>query len=142
MEKLETIEFEIAQQAKPQKDAFNFLTSLLNKKANLAILTRNSLDNAFLTLECSGLLDFFHPDYIIDRNSCKPKPDPDGVNKLITLWNASPKDTVIVGDYKFDLMAGRKAGVHAIYLDIPGDRKWAEHADLTVGSFAELQNYL
>lgn len=139
---LEKIEMEIAQHARPQKDAFTLLKTLSEKNLTLGILTRNNLENAEVTLTKSGLFGFFPREYILDRNSCRHKPDPEGVLKLLQLWQAKPEATVIIGDYKFDLIAGRKAGVHTIYLDIPGDRKWEEFADLTVGSFAELLEYL
>ena len=142
MGNLEKIEMEIARQARPQKDVYSLLKTLSEKQVTLGILTRNNHKNTKITLQKSGILDFFPTEHILDRNSCRHKPDPDGVLKLLQLWHAQPKKTVIVGDYKFDLIAGRKAGVHTIYLDIPGDRTWEEYADLTVGSFAELLELL
>jgi HAD superfamily hydrolase (TIGR01509 family) len=142
LQNLEKIEHEIAKRAQPQKDTHEVLTKLTQKKVKLGIITRNNLENARETLKNSGLHNFFQTDYIIDRHSCKPKPDPEGVLKLLRLWKALPENTVVVGDYKFDLIAGREAGVYTLYLDIPGDRKWEEYADMTVDSFASLIRYL
>ncbi len=141
LQNLEKIEHEIAKEAKPQKHARELLEKLTHKNVNIGILTRNSNKNAHETLKYSGLKDFFSEEYIIDRNSCKPKPDPEGIYKLLKIWNVSPEKTVIVGDYKFDLMAGREAGTHTIYIDIPGDRKWAEYADMTIDSFDSILGY-
>ena len=142
LQNLETIEQEIASRAQPQKDAHELLTKLTDNNVKMGILTRNNLENAQETLRKSGLLHFFHTDFIIDRYSCKPKPDPEGVHKLLELWKTSPDNSVVVGDYNFDLMAGRESGVHTIYLDIPGYRNWEEYADFTIDKFATLMKYL
>jgi phosphoglycolate phosphatase-like HAD superfamily hydrolase len=44
----------------------------------------------------------------------------------------------MVGDYLFDLQAGRAAGTATIYLDPTGRFPYAEHADLRARSLKEL----
>ncbi len=138
--RLENVELALARKAKPQENVLQFLKTLQNKNCTLGILTRNSVSNACETLRCCGLLECFKKDFILGRDSCKPKPDPDGVIQLLKKWHASPKETVIIGDYVFDLMAGKKAGIAAIFYDAKGQGEWNDHADYTVHSFKELIN--
>jgi len=91
-------------------------------------------------LERCDLLRFFKPEEILGREEVRPKPDPEGIFKLLERWDAQPKEAVMVGDFRSDLEAGRQAGTATIWLDLPevqsGDfRKWA---DLRVESLEEL----
>ena len=44
----------------------------------------------------------------------------------------------MVGDYLFDLEAGRRAGVATVHLDVNGDGQWADQADFRVQNLSEL----
>ena len=44
----------------------------------------------------------------------------------------------MVGDYLFDLEAGRQAGTATVYVDVSGHNHWPEQADLRVQSLSEL----
>jgi len=48
---------------------------------------------------------------IITRNEAKAKPDPEGLNILLKYWTQTPKDMLYVGDFRFDIECGKKAGV-------------------------------
>ena len=48
----------------------------------------------------------------------------------------------MVGDYVFDLMAGRNAGTATVHLDVTGAFPWPEQADVRVSSLEELLNQL
>ncbi|MFO0985177.1 MAG: HAD family hydrolase [Planctomycetota bacterium] len=61
---------------------------------------------------------------------------------LLQRWQASPAHAVMVGDYLFDLQAGRAAGVITVHLDVTGANAWPEHADHRVESLAELRALL
>lgn len=136
--RLAAIELELAQQAKPQPGAGTLLQSLKQRGIQLGILTRNSQRNALETLRACGLLGFFDSTYILSRDSAAPKPNPEGIHKLLTLWRAQPSATVMVGDYHFDLLAGRRAGTTTVYVDVDQKNTWATHADITVHSLDEL----
>ena len=83
-------------------------------------------------------IDFFEPDCVLGRESAPPKPNPDGIHKLLDYWETHPGDTVMVGDYHFDLEAGRRAGTTTVWLDIEGHSQWLDQADLRVQSLQEL----
>ena len=44
------------------------------------------------------------------REDGPPKPAPDGVLRLCRALRVAPADALVVGDYKFDIVAGRAAG--------------------------------
>jgi beta-phosphoglucomutase-like phosphatase (HAD superfamily) len=44
------------------------------------------------------------------REDGPPKPAPDGALHLCRLFGVAPTEALVVGDFKFDIMAGRRAG--------------------------------
>lgn len=141
-QRLDEIEFELAAKATPQPGAEELLSTLIEAGIQIGILTRNGEAIARRTLEACDLLRFFDTRHVIGRDSCPPKPNPDGVHKLLRLWTAEPGNAVVIGDYVFDLQAGRNAGTATIYLDVDNTRQWHEHADMTVQSLEQISVYL
>ena len=86
----------------------------------MGILTRNSFKNSLETLKAAGISDFFSQNDIVCRERAIPKPNPDGIFYLMKQWNAIPEETVMIGDYLFDLEAGKQANVDTIYIDPSG----------------------
>lgn len=136
---LADIELDIARKATPQPRAAALLEDLRSQGKRIGILTRNTKDMAHETLAACGLADFFHPDDILGRTCCLPKPQPDGILKLLSAWSATPTDTVMTGDHKFDLIAGRNANATAVYLDPQGAFPWRAYADYSVRSLEILR---
>lgn len=56
------------------------------------------------------------------------------------LWKANPKETVMIGDYVFDLDAGAAAGVETIYLDPSGKFPFKDSATHCVKNLGEILN--
>ncbi|MGV3664737.1 MAG: HAD family hydrolase [Leptospira bouyouniensis] len=117
---LDEIEFKIAKLAKASHGCYNFLQELQSFSTKLGILTRNSYKNSIETLTAAGISKFFSHTDIVCREKAKPKPNPDGILYLMKQWNALPKETIMVGDYVFDLEAGKKANVETVYIDPSG----------------------
>jgi phosphoglycolate phosphatase-like HAD superfamily hydrolase len=44
----------------------------------------------------------------------------------------------MVGDYQYDLQAGRSAGALTVHVDVTRGFRWPELADLSVGTLGEL----
>jgi HAD superfamily hydrolase (TIGR01509 family) len=131
--KLDEIELEIAQTTQSQPGAGELLERLRSLHGNrIGILTRNSKSIAHQTLAACGLLEFFEPEAILSRDCCAPKPKPDGILQLLQRWDATPDRGVMVGDYVFDLLAGRNAGTATVHLDVTGSFAWSAHADCCV----------
>nr|HPQ29383.1 HAD hydrolase-like protein [Desulfobacteraceae bacterium] len=44
------------------------------------------------------------------RDSSLPKPDPDGIFRAAKFMRLLPQDLLVVGDFRFDIIAGKAAG--------------------------------
>ncbi len=137
-EKLNELEEHFAERSSLMHGAVELLEVLNSRGVELAILTRNTMPVVEKTLAACGLDHFFPLPHRLDRDSCTPKPSPDGINHLLNLWQADVGTTVMVGDYLYDLQAGRSAGVTTIHLDTRGI-DWPEFTDIKVSCLAEIE---
>ena len=138
-ESLNEMEEYFAAQSSLMHGAVELLQKLQGRGARLAILTRNTMPVVEETLLACGIAHFFPPEQILDRDSCTPKPSPDGICRLLDYWQADAADTVMVGDYLYDLQAGKGAGVITIHLDPQGTFAWPDVADICIREFAEIE---
>ena len=136
--RLDEIELELARQARAAEGAHALLERLCARGARLGIVTRNSFANALETLRACELARFFAPECVLGREAAAPKPDPEGIRRLLAHWRAEPHQAVMVGDYRYDLLAGRAAGTATVYVDLSGGFQFAEHADVSVDSLHAL----
>ncbi len=141
-QQLDDMELDMADAARAQPGAVQLLQSLSDKGARLGIVTRNGKIIAERTLAACGLDTFFSTDTIVSRDCCAAKPDPAGVQLMIDRWSADASDTVMIGDYRFDLEAGRNAGVTTVHLDVDGIFPWPELTDVSVKTLDELNTQL
>jgi HAD superfamily hydrolase (TIGR01509 family) len=141
-QQLEELELEIAHQSVAQDGAYELLSELRSRDYKIGILTRNSKPNANATLAACGLAEFFPDELILSRDCCPPKPSPDGILQLLAQWDAPPQRSVMVGDYVFDLAAGKRAGSATVYIDPTGEFAWKAQADLAVTSLTTIVNML
>jgi HAD superfamily hydrolase (TIGR01509 family) len=79
---------------------------------------------------------------VYTREDGPPKPSPAGVLKLCADLGVAPGETLTVGDYKFDVMAGKSAGSRTVLIH-PGPLSPADHLDwgapdLVIRSLREL----
>mgnify|MGYP003875301051 CR=1 FL=1 len=131
-QELQDLEWDLAHQATPQPGAMELLEALAAQGAKLGILTRNSRKNALATLKVCNFLQFFEEPVILGRDSAPAKPEPDGILQIVEHWGAEPSQAAMVGDYLYDLQAGKNAGATTVYIDIPRALTWQEWADVTV----------
>jgi HAD superfamily hydrolase (TIGR01509 family) len=141
-EMLNELEFYYAGKASVMQGASELLQKLHASGRQLAILTRNTMPVVKHTLQACKIDHFFPLDHILDRDSCIPKPSSDGVERLLRFWQADADDTVMVGDYLYDLEAGKGAGVATIHVDTRGDVDWSEFTDIRVEELGEIIAYL
>ena len=137
-DRLQEIELELTGLTRAASGALELLEHLQASGAQRGILTRNTRENALRTLELVGLGSFFHPGHVLGRDEALPKPDPDGIHRLARMWETGPETTVMVGDYQYDLQAGRSAGAMTVHVDASRSFRWPELADVSVGSLNEL----
>lgn len=92
--------------------AASLLNELTNRGYPLAIVTRNAREPAINCLERLGILPHFSQ--VIAREDGPHKPDPWAIQHICQTWNRPPSQTAMVGDFHFDLRAGRNAGAWAV----------------------------
>lgn len=80
-------------------------------------------------------------DAVVTREDAPPKPAPDPVWLACRRMGLPPSATLFVGDFEFDMLAGRRAGVCTVLLRNHEQRS-SEHADYTVDSLAEVRGLL
>lgn len=74
------------------------------------------------------------------REDGAPKPSPEGVRVLCRALGVRPAETLAVGDYKYDIIAGRRAGCRTALVRAAPPQDLADWGppDLVVGSLREL----
>ena len=132
------IEYELAGRTTAAPGAVRLLDLLLRREVRVGILTRNTREIALHTLGLIGLDGYFISENILGREEAEPKPHPEGIEKLLAAWGNLPEETVMVGDYLFDLQVGRAAGTATIHVDRSCAFRWPELADLEVATLDEL----
>ena len=101
----------------------------------IGVLTRNRKDNAFAVAAKHGL-SF---DAVVGREDGPAKPDAFGVRHLCRQFAVAPCETLLVGDYLFDLLCARAAGAIGVLIVHPDrNNEFAKHADFTIESLGEL----
>lgn len=135
--RLDAMELDLAAASTPQPGVHAVIEHLQQAGARLGIVTRNSYRNARVSLEAIGLSDAFAPDDCLGRDEAAPKPSPDGVLHLLRRWRASARWAVMVGDYLFDVQAGRAAGATTVLFG-DGPATWDPFIDYRVHHMSEL----
>ncbi|WP_229721863.1 HAD family hydrolase [Marinobacterium nitratireducens] len=140
--RLDALERHYAGHARPAEGVHALLQGLSRRGCRCGILTRNTRELALLSLKAIGAAEYFDPDFVLGRDEARPKPDPGGLQRLLSLWRARPDEALMVGDFRYDLEAGRNAGTGTVHVDARPDRDWPELTDLRVQSLAELHRLL
>jgi len=94
------------------KDAKETLSELRSAGIHIGILTRNKKDNAFAIAKKHDLTF----DAVVGREDGPVKPDSFGVLHLCKQFDVKPQETLLVGDYLFDLLCAKAAGAFAVLL--------------------------
>lgn len=106
-----------------------------------AIATRNSRQITEITI---GKLNLAL-DVVLTRDDGPVKPDPWSVLRACEIWGVSTGETVVIGDFRFDIECGRAAGSRTVLLSHPHEARTypnPEKADLVVTSLAEYSRLL
>lgn len=111
------------------------LDKLRQAGIHIGILTRNRRDNASAIAQMHNLKF----DAIVDRNDGPPKPDAFGVKHLCNHFGVEPSETLVVGDYLFDLLSATAAGAIPVLIKTnPDSDRFAEYADYTIENLTEI----
>ncbi len=136
--RLMAIEIGVAERAEPMPQAQALIQALVARGCELAILTRNRRDCVDIVLQRLGLLHCFPAVQIIASECAEPKPSPAGIERLVAHWRCEREACVMLGDYLYDLQAGRAAGISTVHFNPYAGPRWPEQTDLELSSFAPL----
>jgi HAD superfamily hydrolase (TIGR01509 family) len=110
------------------------LNSLRAASINIGILTRNRRINA-LAVACKHNIEF---DAVVGRDDGPVKPDGFGVLKLCEHFGTGPQETLVVGDYLYDLLSAKAAGAIAVLLKTHKQNEdFSKYSDFTIHSLDE-----
>ena len=122
-------------ESKLNANAKQTLSALRSAGINIGILTRNKRENA-LAIAKKHDLEF---DTVIGREDGPVKPDAFGVLRICEQFGVEPKETMLVGDYLFDLLSAKAAGAVAVLLaNHSQSDEFAEHADFCVEDISRI----
>jgi len=105
------------------------LSALRAAGIHIGVLTRNKRINA-LAIACKHKLKF---DAVVGREDGPVKPNAFGVLQLCQQFGVEPEETLLVGDYLFDLLCAKAAGAVAVLLANHNQAgEFADHADFCI----------
>ncbi len=129
------------ERAVAMRGAKEFLQTLDRLGVRRAVWTRNSRAVALATLRRTGL-EF---ETVLARDDAPAKPDPSALVELARAWELPHGEILVIGDYIFDMEAGRRAGSRtALYTAgaEPSACPGYELADFHFGCFTEAAGLL
>ncbi|MFC1675961.1 HAD family hydrolase [Planctomycetota bacterium] len=111
------------------------LQRLRESDIGIAVLTRNTKANAVAVAQKHNL----HFDIVVGREDGPVKPDAFGVLEICRQFDVNPNETLLVGDYLFDLLCAKAAGANAVLLANHADAEdFAVHADFTIEKIEQI----
>jgi HAD superfamily hydrolase (TIGR01549 family) len=117
-DKLNQFELEAAEKSRPNRGAESLIAYLRSNHIKIGIITRNSLESVERALQNFNTVDLSDFDLIITRNDpVEHKPSPDGILLAAEKFNADVTEMMMVGDFIFDIEAGRRAGAITVFLE-------------------------
>ncbi len=140
---LDQLEQAAASRSAPNDGAEETIHAIRGMGIKIGIITRNSfasISAALKNFDGIGADDF---DLIISRDdSIKPKPSPDGILMAARWLDVPPDEILMVGDFIFDVEAGRAAGSITVFLSDPGKQTAAADADFVISELSELSDII
>ncbi len=111
------------------------LSRLREKGIHIGVLTRNKRSNAQAIAEKHSLKF----DAIVGREQGPVKPDAFGVMQICRQFGVKPQQTIIIGDYLFDLLCAKSAGAIAVLLTNHNQSEnFTEHADFVIENISQI----
>jgi HAD superfamily hydrolase (TIGR01549 family) len=131
-------EREAAESARVIPGVHAFLDRLGACGIRQGVLTRNSRATAALVLSRVGLS--FDP--VVAREDAAYKPNPAGLVHICQTWNLPPSEVLMIGDYQYDLLAGRGAGTRTALITHGRELPFSHLADIAFDSFENVPEKL
>ena len=132
---LESHEDYAAQNASLNPGAQQLLEQLRASHRSIGLVTRNSR-RSVQTICQSHHLAF---DAVVTREDGPVKPDPFSLRRVCQLLKVTPQQSLMVGDYLFDLLCAKKAGAVAVLLATnKNHHEFEHHADYVIEKLEQL----
>ena len=133
---LERHEREGVMRSRVMPGADRFLEQLRSRNVLVGVATRNSREMALATIASHDLK--VHT--VIAREDARPKPHPAALLSICNDWQLSPDEVVMIGDFRFDIEAGRRAGMRTVFYTggRAADAETSASADFVLESFADV----
>ncbi|MBN2439667.1 MAG: HAD family hydrolase [Deltaproteobacteria bacterium] len=141
---LDAFEAEAARQSRPNSGAEDVLEFLRTQGMKVGIISRNSMVSirtALNNFERIRPADFA---VILSRDDTyNPKPSPEGILAAAGMLGIPVTQVLVVGDFVFDVEAGRKAGAITAFLTNRGSsHPCAYPSDFTLEHLGELKEII
>ena len=140
-EELNRFESRAAANSEPNPGAENLIRTMHSNGLPMGLVTRNSMDSVKEALKNFNGIDLGYFDVVITRDDpVKPKPSPEGILLAARKLNVDAGHILMVGDYVFDIDAGRSAGTLTALLDVnPRVDKHRLECDIIISCLADLE---
>lgn len=137
-------EDEAAARSKPNEGAEAMVRWLKRQRIRRGILTRNRLSSVTMALKNFAHVRSDDFNVIIARDHVRrPKPDPEGVLLAARRLRVPVAAMMMVGDYRYDVEAGQRAGARTVFLESPlSTRRPDPPAGWTIHELCELQGII
>ena len=136
--RLRSIERHASLKAKPKDGAAELLALLRSKGLRTALATNNTEENTRYLLDRFGL----RLDEVITRDSGVWKPSGAPLTEALRRLDVPAKQSLAVGDSRYDVLAARDAGCGRLCLLYPDDEALAREADLSFSDIPAFLRYL
>lgn len=114
------------------------IEELRGRGLKVALLTRNSAESVKIVLSRFGL----RFDCWVSREDAEPKPSAAPVLKMARKLGLAPEELLVVGDYVFDVQAGRAAGALTAFLRTENRVEPPPESDVVLQDLRELMDVL
>ncbi len=141
---LNLFESRAADDSEPNPGAEKLIQTIHSMNLPMGIITRNSIDSVKKALNNFSGIDLDDFDIVITRdNPVKPKPSPEGILLAARKLKIEPRHILMVGDFVFDIDAGKSAGTLTALLDVnPRVDKNSIKCDIIISCLTDLEPVL
>ncbi|HUZ17653.1 MAG TPA: HAD-IA family hydrolase [Spirochaetia bacterium] len=137
---LDELEIDAARKSEEDPDAARVVAFCRKRGLRLGIVTRNSRRSIMESFTAFTRLSAEDFDVIVTRDDpVAAKPDPASVQFACERIGVVPARAIVVGDYIYDIEAGRSAGARTVFYDSDPSRLFARpESDHSIGRLGEL----
>ncbi|MDR3354825.1 MAG: HAD family hydrolase [Synergistaceae bacterium] len=136
MRDLREVEMRGARAATPVPGIFKILSWVREHGVPWAVVSRNSKDSI---LEAARTISVGLPRVVRSRDDgARVKPDPSALIETCDLLGVSPNQTLLIGDYIYDMIGARRAGMRGALVRGELEPDWADWLERSYRSMDEM----